>query len=288
VRSDGPAKVVDHRSGASVWVAGSRQERPNRPSTACPFCPGGLEAPEPYVTRTFVNRWPSMPDDRCEVILYAPDHDATFASLGTGGARSVVDVWAERTEVLGARTDVAAVLPFENRGHEVGATIAHPHGQLYAFDTVPPVLAQELTTGTCWMCDAPPDDLVVTEVGGWRASVPAAARYPFELLVAPLAHRPDLPSLDGDERDGLAAALVDALTKLDRLFDAPMPYMLWVHQRPTDGGAWPTAHVHVEIVGLHRAPGTPRYVAAGELGSGIWFNPVAPVDAARQLREAGA
>ena len=81
---------------------------------------------------------------------------------------------------------------------------------------------------------------------------------------------------------------MDALGRLDRLFDAPMPYMLWFHQRPTDGGRWPTAHLHVHVAPLYRSPGTQRYVAAGELGSGMFFNPVDPVDAAAALRAAGA
>lgn len=276
-------KVVDPRSGDPVWVAGGRQGRPNLPP-ACPFCPGGLEAPEPYEVRSFVNRWPPMPDGRCEVVLYSPRHEATFASLGATGARRVVDLWAERTRSLGERADVAAVMPFENRGAEVGATISHPHGQLYAFDDIPPTLRRELEGDLCWCCEPVPDELVVAEDAGWRAWVPEAARYPYELVVAPIAHRPDLPSLDDAERTGLAALLVDVLGRLDRLFDAPMPYMLWVHQRPTDGGSWPTAHLHVEIVGLYRRPGTPRFVAAGELGSGVWFNPVDPRDAAASLR----
>ena len=115
----------------------SRQSRPNLPSTTCPFCPGGLEAPEPYDVHWFTNRWPAMPDGRCEVILYTPVHEATFWSLGTTGARKVIDLWAERSFELGKRPDVDYVLVFENRGAEVGATIEHPHGQIYAFDFVP-------------------------------------------------------------------------------------------------------------------------------------------------------
>jgi UDPglucose--hexose-1-phosphate uridylyltransferase len=76
------------------------------------------------------------------------------------------------------------------------------------------------------------------------------------------------------------------LERLDRLFRAPAPYMLWIHQRPFDGADWPGARVHGEIISPWRAPGVPRYVAAGELGSGVWFNPVAPEAAARALREA--
>ena len=86
------------------------------------------------------------------------------------------------------------------------------------------------------------------------------------------------------DRDGLAALLVDVLARLDQLFDAPMPYMLWVHQRPTDGGDWPDARLHVHIAPLLRSPGTQRYVAAGELGAGVYFNPVVPADAAATLR----
>ena len=87
------------------------------------------------------------------------------------------------------------------------------------------------------------------------------------------------------DRDGLAALLVDVLARLDQLFDAPMPYMLWIHQRPTDGDDWPGARVHVHVAPLLRAPGTPRFVAAGELGAGTYFNPVVPADAAARLRD---
>lgn len=277
-------RLREPRSGATVWVNGARQNRPNLPAVGCPFCPGGLEAPESYDVRWFPNRWPALPDGRCEVVLYTPQHDATFWQLGVAGARRVVDLWADRTAALGARPDVASVLPFENRGAEVGATIDHPHGQIYGYDTVPPVLLAELGAAECPICAMP--GFVVAEAGPWRATVPAAARYPFELVIASTDHRPDLPSLTPPERDDLAAVLVDALGRLDRLFDAPMPYMLWVHQRPTDGGDWPLAHVHVEIAPLYRAPATPRYVAAAELGSGVWLNPVEPADAAQQLRDA--
>jgi UDPglucose--hexose-1-phosphate uridylyltransferase len=116
--------------------------------------------------------------------------------------------------------------------------------------------------------------------------VPAASAYPYSLLLAPDVHRPDLPSLDGPQRDGLAELLVDVLARLDRLFGIALPYMLWIHQRPTDGGAWPEAHVHVHVISPMRAPGVQRYVAAAELGSGAFTNPVVPEDAAAALRGA--
>src|SRR5205823_890912 len=102
------------------------------------------------------------------------DHDATLATLGPAGVRRVVDLWAARTTALAARDDVAYVLLFENSGAEVGATIAHPHGQAFAYTSVPDAPARELATGTCALCDEPPADLVVATAGDWRAWVPAA------------------------------------------------------------------------------------------------------------------
>lgn len=275
---------VDPLTGAPVVIVGTRQDRPNLPDDTCPFCPGGLEAPEPYRVRCFTNRWPPLAAGRAEVVLYSPDHRATFASLGVDGARLVIDLWAERTRVLGSRPDVAYVLVFENRGAEVGATITHPHGQIYAFADVPELPSRELGTGRCELCRIEPGEQLVARAGGWRAWVPHAATWPYELMIAPVDHLPDLPALAGLSRDGLAAVLVDALGRLDRLFAAPMPYMLWFHQRPTDGQAWAAAHVHAHVAPLYRAAATPRFVAAGELGSGVYFNPVDPARAAEELR----
>jgi UDPglucose--hexose-1-phosphate uridylyltransferase len=278
-----PRLLEDVHTGARTFVVGSRQTRPNLPAAGCPFCPGGLEAREQYDVLSFSNRWPSMPDERCEVVLYTPVHDATFWSLGQSGARKVVDLWAERTAALGARPEIEYVLVFENRGAEVGATIEHPHGQIYAFDFVPELPLRELERGGRF--DEPGERLVATSTG-WRAWVPEAPIFPYSLRLVPDDPVPDLPSLDDDGRDGLAALLVDMLEALDRLFDAQTPYMLWMHQRPFDGGEWPQARLHLEIVTPWRAPGVPRFVAAGELGSGVFFNPIAPEAAAQSLREA--
>jgi UDPglucose--hexose-1-phosphate uridylyltransferase len=286
----------DRRTGADVWFSGGRQQRPNLPVASCPFCPGGLEAPDAYDVRWFPNRWPPLGEDRCEVLLFGPEHGGSLAGLGREGVRRVVDLWAERTKVQGGRPDVEYVLIFENRGPEVGATIAHPHGQLYALDRVPPAAARALRPeagsgaglAACPVCAELAAGHRVSAAAGWSVVVPDAATWPYELLIAPEAHLPDLPSLGDAERDGLAAALVDGLGRLDQLFERPMPYMAWVHQRPTDGGNWPLAHVRVEVAPLWRSDGVPRFVAAGELGSGLYFNPVRPEEAAAALRRGSA
>ena len=277
---------IDALTGQPTVIAGRRQARPNLPDQSCPFCPGGLEAPDAYEVRSFVNRWPPLPDGRAEVVLYAPEHEASLGSLPPARLQRIVELWAERTEELGKRDDVDYVLVFENRGPEVGATIQHPHGQIYAFSEVPPAAAVELEQPDCVLCGTHPGERLVAERGDWRAWVPEAATWPYGLVLAPSAHTPDLPAEVASSDGGLPDLLATVFERLDRLFDAPMPYMWWWHQRPTDGRAWRGAHLHAHVAPLLRAPGTPRFVAAGELGSGVFFNPVPPEVAAAHLREA--
>ncbi len=245
---------------------------------------GGLEAPEPYATRSFVNRWPPLPDDRAEVLLYSPVHDGSLGTMTDGEVRAVVELWAQRYATLGARDDVAYVLLFENRGREVGATIDHPHGQVYAYDFVPPAAEAELVVASCTLCAGSQDELEVARIGSWVAAVPALACWPYELLLQPVDHVADLAETSDASRDDLAACLRRCVAALDAHFGAAAPYMLWVHQRPTDGGDWPHAHLHVHIAPVWRSPGTQRFVAAAEVGSEVYFNPVAPGDAAAALR----
>jgi len=283
--TESPDVRTDPHLGTVVHVVGTRQARPNLPSTGCPFCPGGREAPEPYDVRWFSNRWPAMPGERCEVVLYTSHHDATFASLGVDGARKVIDLWAQRTEALGARPDVDSVLVFENRGAEVGATIAHPHGQIYAYDHIPERPLRLLEAK--WAPDLQPGDRLVVERDGWVASVPFAATFPIALSIAPRLQVPDLAALGSGERDALATILTDVLGRLDRLYDRPLPYMMWLNQRPTDGGDWPQAWFNIEIVSPWRSAGVPRFIAAAEVACSEFFNPVIPEVLAEQLRDLG-
>jgi UDPglucose--hexose-1-phosphate uridylyltransferase len=273
---------VDPYTGTAVHVVEARQDRPNLPSTGCPFCVGGLEAPEPYDVFWFPNRWPAMGGDRCEVVLYTSQHDATFWSLGVDGIRKVIDLWADRTTALGARDDVDFVLVFENRGPEVGATIAHPHGQIYAYDHVPDRPSRRLAAA--WRPEPDPGDRAVATVVGWTAYVPWAPVYPVELQIAPTEWVPDLPTLGDAGRDEMAHLLVDVFERLDRLYERPLPYMMWLNQRPTTGTGHQDAWFNIELVSPWRGPGVPRFIAAAEVASNEYFNPVDPADLASRLR----
>ncbi|MFH8983931.1 galactose-1-phosphate uridylyltransferase [Streptomyces varsoviensis] len=280
----------DPLTGARVMVRGSRQGRPRTRGADCPFCPGGLEAPEPYRVRRFANRWPALEAGRCEVLLYSPDHAATWATMGEEQAVRAVGLWDACTRSLGALPDVGYVLLFENRGAEAGATVDHPHGQAFGLAEVPPTAAAHLGgdggADGCSLCAGPAKELLVAEEDEWWAWVPRAPIYPYTVRVAPRGHLPGLPACDARDRLSLARLLSGVVGRFERFFGGPAPYFLWVHQHPTDGATWPRAHLYVEIVSVWRSPGVPRYIAAGELGSGIFFTPLEPEVAAERLREA--
>ena len=271
----------DPHSSTRVHIVAARQNRPNLPSSECPFCVGGLESPEPYDVKSFANRWPALETGACEVVLYSSQHDATFASLGSSGIRNVIDLWAERTTQLQQQNDVDYVLIFENRGAEVGATISHPHGQIYAFDHVP--RRQHSILQSQWKPDPQPADRLVINGDHFVAYAQYAAIHPVSLVVAPHQQVSLLSQLGDELRDELASILHKTFVALDQLFDAPLPYMMWITQAPAKT-QYENAWLNIEIVSPWRAKGVQRYIAAAEVSTEEYFNPVDPADIAQRLR----
>lgn len=259
--------------------------RPQRPVTDCPFCIGGLEAPDPYEVMWFPNRWPALGEGNNEVVLFSPDHDASLATLGVDGVRRVIDLWAERTVALGARPDIEYVLVFENRGAEVGATIAHPHGQIYAFDHVPDRPSRLLAAR--WEPDPSPGERLVVAHRGWSAWVPWAPVYPVEVHIAPATRVARIDDLDDAGRTAMATMLVDVLGRLERLFDQPLPYMLWLEQAPTGGDSAGVGWFHIRIVSPWRRAGLQRIMGAAEVATEEYIIEVVPEDLAQRLRAVG-
>ncbi|HET9076879.1 MAG TPA: galactose-1-phosphate uridylyltransferase [Acidimicrobiales bacterium] len=316
----------DPTTGEWVTFATHRQNRTYKPADFCPLCPTlpGREPTEiPYPSFevvTFDNLfpsyspWPPVPDveptdlyptapaaGRCEVVVYSDDHTVTFSELDGARVRMLVDVWADRTAVLGAEAAIDYVMPFENKGETVGTTLSHPHGQIYGYPEVPPrprreleaALAHHARVGRCVHCDVLAAELVdgrrvVAADAGWVAWVPFWARFPYEVHVAPTAHRSALPELDDAERDGLAHILSVVARSYDRLWGFSLPYVMAFHQQPTDGdpGWAPVSHLHVEFAPPNRAPDRLKYLAGSELAGGAFVTDVAPETAAAELRAA--
>jgi len=233
---------------------------------------------------------------RCEVVVFTQDPGASLGALPLDHIELVLGVWADRTQALAARPDVACVFAFENRGVEVGATLAHPHGQIYAYPFVPPILARELALqrshferhgdsllGALIAAELAADQRTIY-VGPYAvAFVPVCARWAYELWIAPRRPAPALAALSELERLDLARALRIALCKLDRLWQRPMPYVLAVHQAPARGHH-PYAHVHIEIYPWMRMPGRLKYLAGSEVGAGAFTADTLPEAKAAELR----
>jgi UDPglucose--hexose-1-phosphate uridylyltransferase len=258
----------------------------------------------------FENRFPAFGPDRvrgrpvrpattgCEVVVYTPEHELTLAQLPPQRVRLLIDVWADRYTELGARPEVAYVYIFENKGEEVGVTLHHPHGQIYALPFVPPFAKAELDSarerlesgGRCLHCEE-----IDREAAGPRsvfaspsmvAFVPHAARWPYEVHVYPRRHVGSIAELDDAERDALADALLRTARAYDTHFGFSTPYVMALHQAPTDGGSWPQAHLHFEFYPPHRRRDRLKYLAGVELGAGTFVNDTRPEETAAHLRKA--
>jgi UDPglucose--hexose-1-phosphate uridylyltransferase len=309
----------DPLSNQWVVVASHRQGRTHLPSTdACPLCPTTpenlTEVPaSAYDVVVFENRFPSLtsaapePDDelpaevragigRCEVVCFSDDHDASFASLSRTRVRTIVDAWADRTAALSAIPGVEQVFPFENRGREIGVTLSHPHGQIYAYPFVAPRWEQMLTTAADHQARTGRnlfDEVLAAEQAGprvvartehWTAFVPAAARWPVELHVYPNQRALDLTELDDEQRDDFAALYLDLLRGLDAFYGVPMPYISAWYQAPLHAYR-DVASLHLELFSTRRAPDKLKYLAGSESAMGVFINDVVPEDMAQRLRD---
>jgi UDPglucose--hexose-1-phosphate uridylyltransferase len=322
--------------GEWVVIAAQRQDRTFLPPPdQCPLDPSGPGRPtevpaDSYDVVVFENRFPSlrgasaipgtkiggqaaMPDlddglspqrpgyGRCEVVCFTSDHDASFASLTPRRVRTVMEAWADRTATLSAIEGVEQVYCFENRGEEIGVTLHHPHGQIYAFPFVTPRTRQMVARSRAYVAQAGRnlfDDLVDAEEAEgarvvaandhWIAFVPPAARWPYEVLLFPTRRVPDLAALDNGARAAFGDLYLDVLRRFDRLFGTPAPYIAAWHQAPvTDAEARREFGLHLQVFTVRRAPGKLKYLAGTESGMGVWVNDIVPEAAARRLREAG-
>jgi UDPglucose--hexose-1-phosphate uridylyltransferase len=301
------------------WVAYAteRNDRTFLPTDFCPLCPSGQggasEVPlDTFEVVVFENRFPAFGPDRhdgrpmrpaatgCEVVVYTPEHELTLAELPLERVRLLVDVWADRYRELGSRREVGYVYIFENKGEEVGVTLHHPHGQIYALPFVPPFAKAELDasrehldkSGKCLHCaelagEASGPRVVLSE-GSTVAFVPRSARWPYEVHLYPRRHVASIADLDGAERWDLARALLGVTGAYDRQFGFSTPYVMAVHQSPTDGGEWPQAHLHFEFYPPHRRSDRLKYLAGVELGAGTFVNDTRPEDTAARLRDAAS
>jgi UDPglucose--hexose-1-phosphate uridylyltransferase len=309
---------TDPLTGDQIVLAAHRQNRTYKPpADQDPLAPtqGDVltEVPEPdYDVVVFENRFPSLqggwelyrdeplrhetsPAGRCEVVCFTSDTHGAFKDLGHRRTRTVIEAWADRTAELSARDDVRQVFVFENRGEEIGVTLPHPHGQIYAYSYLPPytraVLAQAERYDGDLLGDALDRELqegtrIIAQTEHWVAFVPYAAKWPVEAQIMPRRAVPDFAALDEAEREELADLYPDLLARLDRFFDRPLPYIAAWHQAPSGCGDR-LSRMWLDVFSLLRSPRKLKYLAGSESGVAAWVSDTTPERIASRLREVG-
>ncbi len=309
--------------GEWVATATHRQERTFLPpADFCPLCPtrpGGFptEVPAPdYDIVVFENRFPSLcssPEPPsveetglcpvrpaqgvCEVILYAPRHTSSLAQEPVEQIHKLVQVWTDRFQELGSLDFVDYVFIFENKGEAIGVTLHHPHGQIYAYPFIPPRIGKELEqsrrhrekSGRCLICDlliqeSQDGRRIIVENESFSAYIPFFARWPYEVHIVSKRHIQALTDMEPREQRHLASVLKSLLEAYDRLFAISFPYMMVIHQRPTDGPSYEYYHFHIEFYPPMRSANRLKYLAGSESGAGMFINDTLAEQKAAELR----
>ena len=313
----------DVLTGEWVSIASNRQNRvflppadqdPLAPQTAA----NPSEIPSRYDVAVFENRSPSFgpallhenaPTDladlaelgigrtrtsvgRCEVVCFSPEHEGSFGSQSISRARTVIEAWSQRTAALSALPGIHQVFVFENRGQEIGVTLGHPHGQIYAYPFITP-----RTSALLRSVEAVGDDLfaqiLINEQASERvlvrgehftAFVPFAARWPLEIHLLPHRHVPDLAGLTEEEKDELAPLYRSLLRGLDALYgNTPTPYIAAWHQAPVHAGR-DAVRLMLQVTSPRRAADKLKYLAGSESAMGAFIGDVSPEAQAAFIR----
>lgn len=237
----------------------------------------------------------------CRVICFSPRHDLSLPNMERDAIRRVVDLWAEEYDSLGRRPDINHVQIFENKGEVMGASNPHPHGQIWAQESIPLGPARESErfvehfgrTGRTLLEDYLAAELrreerIVCANDAFVALVPFWAVWPFETLVVSRRPVPHLSALGDRERDGLAGVLKRLTNQYDALFDVSFPYSAGIHQAPTDGREHPEWHLHLHFYPPLLRSATVRKFLVGYEMLGEPQRDLTAEAAAARLRDAAA
>lgn len=288
---------------------------------ACTFCPGnarvsGKRNDDYASTFVFDNDAPCVGDDapeaqapasailmsraargKARVLCYSPRHNTTLAELPVPQVQGLIEVWQQQYAELGARDEVAHVLIFENKGSVVGVSNPHPHCQIYATNFVFKHIEIEARASRDHLARTGRvlfQDVIEAERSDGRrllfenetaiAFVPYFARYAYEVYVAPRRTVPSASALSPPEVRDLAEVLSHVLIKFDNLWRMPFPYVMALHQAPTDGGDYGAFHFHIEFHPPLRKPDLLKYLAGPEIGGGNFLSDTSPEEKADELR----
>jgi len=315
---------LDALTNEWVVMAAHRQARAFLPpKELCPLCPTkpGLQSEVPessYEVAVFENLSPSLALAQndwklpaydglntpivdaagfCEVLCYTDNHEAHFGTLSLEQIRIVMEAWRDRTREISKLPNIAHIFTFENRGVEVGVTLHHPHGQIYAYSYLPPRVEKMFQIATDHLAkhsrplitdiiarEVKDEVRIVAQNSDWIAYVPFASRYPFEIHIAPKVFTADLAELTDAQADSFGAVAKESLQRLDGVFGIEMAYMASWHQAPVHVGR-NALGLHLQITSIRRAPGKLKYLAGSESAMQAFIMDLKPEQSAAQLRD---
>ena len=319
--------VSPHRSDRPWQGREETRSTETQPSydPSCYLCPGnpragGARNPKYRHTLVFDNDYPALVSDApvgrseadglivaesesglCRVVCFSPRHDLSISRMEKAGVRRVVDVWTEQYGELARLPSVRHVQIFENRGALMGCSNPHPHGQIWANATIPNEATRETASferyragkGGCLLCryhalEEERAERIVYRNDSFMVVVPFWAVWPFEALILGHRHTGDLQDLSEAERDDLADALGNLTSRYDRLFQAPFPYSMGIHQKPTDGDPHAGWHLHLHFYPpLLRSATVKKFMVGYEMLAGPQRD-ITPEAAAERLRAISA
>lgn len=244
---------------------------------------------------------------RCEVICFDPDEHGLPADLPVSRLRTVVEAWAFRTAEISHLDGIEQIFPFENHGREIGVSLAHPHGQVYCYPFIAPRMESELRhteayherTGGNLLKDIMDSEInagerIVMRNHSWVAYVPAAARWPLEVHVAPVRDVLTLDELDDQERWDLAQMYSTLLRRGNAFFDTgdgkgmDLPYIAAWHQAPIHDKRRENYRLNLQFFSFRRAANKIKYLAGSESGMAAWISDTTPELIAQRFHELGA
>jgi UDPglucose--hexose-1-phosphate uridylyltransferase len=282
------------------------------PKDWCPFDPGSGRVPDHYDVYLYPNDFPAFQLDSppfdpapglfkttgargsCDVVIYHPNHNLQPSQMPVAHWRLVIDLWTRRFLEMAARPDIEYVYIFENTGAAIGVTMPHPHGQIYSFPFIPPLVQRELDAAAandgCLYCQILAGEMgdgrrVVAHNASFVGFVPFFARYPAEMQIYPRRHFGTLADMTDAEASDLAAMISVVRRKYDNLFGFPMPLMMILRQSPVKG-EHPYFHFHVEFYPIQRSATKLKYMAGVESGAGTFLNDTEAEERAADLRAA--
>ena len=300
-----PTRRWHELRGEWVYYNAARNARTFHPpaeyNPLAPVQPGAYPGEIPvtdFEVAVFDNRFPAMnlidtpigdealpATGHCEVVVYATKDQGSLADLSDGHVMLMIDAWGHRVDHLRAREEIAYVLPFENRGQEIGVTLPHPHGQIYAFGHLPPLIARQACNqakGRVIERQGDHQACMIEDRSGAKAFVPSYARYPFETWIMSAEAGPS-PSAWQASKHAMAQALKAAIKRFDALFGQPMPLLMWIATAPRGyEDTWPC---HIQIYPFLRGPNRLKYLASVEQMTGLMLSDIVPETAAQKLRE---